>query len=355
VTYQVRQSLIALGSGGFTGQGIGNSQQKRFFLPDAHTDFIFSIIGEELGFIGTIGVLVLFVILIGRGLRVAAQAEDRFGFLLAAGLTINFMIYATINMGVTMALLPVTGLPLPFVSYGGSALIANLAAVGDAAQHFTALRDQLRADPGPPSPKRTRVSDQDETPRPERPSDEGPVVPRAGAGLGRTGEIKVLRRGRRGMVVVWRMGAPAGPSRTVPGGSGRGPRRGRPPRAGPTRKMPAIIAPRTAVAAAVRPAVVAGDRRRSGRSPVADGRPVRAVRVLPRRSGRRSKRAGWPSSGRRAVVRRRLPRGGGGVAVVVAVSAWPRPVDCPEARATWWHRRHRPCASSSPAAAPAGT
>jgi cell division protein FtsW len=130
VTYQVRQSLLALGSGGFTGVGIGDSQQKRFFLPDAHTDFIFSIIGEELGFVGTIGVLLLFVLLIGRGLKIAAQAEDRFGFLLAAGLTINFMIYATINMGVTMALLPVTGLPLPFVSYGGSALIANLLAVG---------------------------------------------------------------------------------------------------------------------------------------------------------------------------------------------------------------------------------
>jgi len=130
VTYQVRQSLIALGSGGMSGTGIGNSQQKRFFLPDAHTDFIYSIIGEELGFIGTMGVLALFVLLIGRGLRIATQAEDRFGFLLAAGLTMNFMIYAAINMGVTMALLPVTGLPLPFVSYGGSALIANLAAVG---------------------------------------------------------------------------------------------------------------------------------------------------------------------------------------------------------------------------------
>jgi len=130
VTYQVRQSLLALGSGGLNGVGIGDSQQKRFFLPDAHTDFIFSIIGEELGLIGTLGVLILFSILIARGLRIAAAAEDRFGYLLAAGLTINFMIYATINMGVTMALLPVTGLPLPFVSYGGSALIANLTAVG---------------------------------------------------------------------------------------------------------------------------------------------------------------------------------------------------------------------------------
>jgi cell division protein FtsW len=129
-TYQLRQSLLSLGTGGWVGQGIGDSQQKRFFLPDAHTDFIFSILGEEAGFLGAFVVLVAFAVLIGRGLRIAAEAEDRFGYLLAAGLTMNFAVYAIINLSVTMGLLPTTGLPLPFVSYGGSALIANLAAVG---------------------------------------------------------------------------------------------------------------------------------------------------------------------------------------------------------------------------------
>jgi cell division protein FtsW len=129
-TYQLRQSILALGSGEWLGVGIGDSQQKRYFLPDAHTDFIFSILGEEAGFLGAFAVLVAFALLSGRGLRIAAEAEDRFGYLLAAGLTINFAVYAAINLSVTMGLLPTTGLPLPFVSYGGSALIANLAAVG---------------------------------------------------------------------------------------------------------------------------------------------------------------------------------------------------------------------------------
>lgn len=129
-TYQLRQSILALGSGQIRGVGLGASQQKRLFLPDAHTDFIFSVIGEELGFLGCLVLLAAFTILIARGLRVAAEAEDRFGYLLAVGLTINLAVYIVINIAVTMALLPTTGLPLPFVSYGGSALIANLAGVG---------------------------------------------------------------------------------------------------------------------------------------------------------------------------------------------------------------------------------
>jgi cell division protein FtsW len=129
-TYQLRQSIMTIGSGGWFGKGIGAGQQKWFFLPDVHTDFIFSLIGEEMGFIGAFGVLLAFAALIWRGLRIAMEAEDRYGYLLASGLTINFAVYVSINLAVTMGLVPTTGLPLPLVSYGGSALIANMAAVG---------------------------------------------------------------------------------------------------------------------------------------------------------------------------------------------------------------------------------
>jgi cell division protein FtsW len=129
-TYQLRQSILAIGSGGLTGKGIGGSEQKWLFLPDAHTDFIFSIMGEEMGFLGACFLFLLFGIFIWRGLSIAAEADDRFGFMLAAGLTVNFGVYILINLAVTMGLMPTTGLPLPFVSYGGSALLANLAAVG---------------------------------------------------------------------------------------------------------------------------------------------------------------------------------------------------------------------------------
>jgi cell division protein FtsW len=112
------------------GKGIGAGQQKWFFLPDAHTDFIFAIIGEELGVVGAFGVLLAQAFLIWRGLRIALEAQDRFGYMLAAGLSINFAVYAGMNLAVTMGLLPTTGVPLPLVSYGGSALIANLLAVG---------------------------------------------------------------------------------------------------------------------------------------------------------------------------------------------------------------------------------
>lgn len=129
-TYQLRQSILAIGSGGLSGKGVGNSEQKWLFLPDAHTDFIFSIVGEELGFIGAFGLLVLLALFVWRGLRIASEAEEPFGMMLAAGISMNFAIYAIINVAVTMALMPTTGLPLPFMSYGGSALLANLMAVG---------------------------------------------------------------------------------------------------------------------------------------------------------------------------------------------------------------------------------
>ena len=124
------QSLLALGSGGWTGVGLGASRQKWSFLPNAHTDFIFAIIGEELGLIGTLSVLVLFTALAWSGLRIAARAPDLFGALTAVGITGWFAGQALLNMGTVTGLLPVTGVPLPFVSYGASQLLTSLAAVG---------------------------------------------------------------------------------------------------------------------------------------------------------------------------------------------------------------------------------
>jgi cell division protein FtsW len=128
--WQLDQSLIAIGSGGVFGRGLGAGLQKYLFLPEAHTDFIFSILAEELGFLGSTALFVLFVLLLWRGLRVAARASDPFHFLLAAGLTLQLGLYALVNLGVATGLVPTTGLPLPFVSYGGSALMVNLIAAG---------------------------------------------------------------------------------------------------------------------------------------------------------------------------------------------------------------------------------
>lgn len=128
--YQVTQSKIAVGSGQVWGLGFGMSGQKFHFLPEAHCDFIFSIFCEERGFIGGAIVVLLFIILVWRGLRIARRAPDQFGFLLAGGLTASIALFALVNIGVTLGVLPVTGLPLPFISYGGSALIANLIACG---------------------------------------------------------------------------------------------------------------------------------------------------------------------------------------------------------------------------------
>jgi len=128
--YQVEQSLIGLGAGGWHGAGFGGSHQRFSFLPDPHTDFIFSVMGEELGLIGCLFMLFLFVLFAWRGYNIARTVGDDFGSLLAAGLTTMIVVYAAINIGMVTALLPVMGLPLPFVSYGGSAMITNLAAVG---------------------------------------------------------------------------------------------------------------------------------------------------------------------------------------------------------------------------------
>jgi cell division protein FtsW len=128
--WQLDQSLIAIGSGGLFGRGLGAGLQKYLFLPEAHTDFIFSILGEELGFVGATVLIGLLALLVWRGFRVAARTKDPFATLLAAGLTLQLGLYAIVNLAVATGIAPTTGLPLPFVSYGGSALLANMAAAG---------------------------------------------------------------------------------------------------------------------------------------------------------------------------------------------------------------------------------
>jgi cell division protein FtsW len=122
-SYQIKQSLIGLGTGGFAGAGLGASKQKYHFLPESHTDFVFSIIGEEFGFIGTTIILILFLVILWRGIAIARRAKNPFGQFLAVGLTMSLVLYAFINAGVVTMLLPTTGLPMPFLSYGGSSLL----------------------------------------------------------------------------------------------------------------------------------------------------------------------------------------------------------------------------------------
>ncbi|MBI4843322.1 MAG: putative lipid II flippase FtsW [Nitrospirae bacterium] len=128
--FQLVQSFIAFGNGGITGLGIGGSKQKLFFLPEAHTDFILSLIGEELGLIGIIFVLALFIWFFVKGVKVALDTDDLFSYYLSFGLTIMIISQAVINFSVSTGLMPTKGLPLPFISYGGSALLINMAAVG---------------------------------------------------------------------------------------------------------------------------------------------------------------------------------------------------------------------------------
>lgn len=128
--WQLDQSLIALGSGGLFGRGYGRSLQKFLYLPDPHTDFIVAIIGEEGGFLATAVLVTALVAYLARGYRTAFRAGDDRSYLVAAGLTTQFACYAFVNLGVATGLFPTTGLPLPFISYGGSALVMNLAAAG---------------------------------------------------------------------------------------------------------------------------------------------------------------------------------------------------------------------------------
>lgn len=128
-SYQSKQAALTLGSGGILGAGLGEGRQKLFFLPYPHTDFIFASIGEEIGMLGLLVILALFFYLLKRGLKIASEQPDRFGYLLASGMTWSLFVNIAINIGVVTAILPVTGLPLPFLSYGGSSLLVSSASV----------------------------------------------------------------------------------------------------------------------------------------------------------------------------------------------------------------------------------
>lgn len=128
--WNVIQSLLAIGSGGLFGLGLGQGRQKYLYVPEQHTDFIFAILGEELGFLGAVTVLFLFFVLAWRGYRAALQAPDLFGTLLATGITSMIVFQALLNIGVATGSLPVTGITLPFISFGGSSLVVTLASVG---------------------------------------------------------------------------------------------------------------------------------------------------------------------------------------------------------------------------------
>ena len=130
IGFQLTQSQMALGSGGILGVGLGHSQQKLFYLPAAHTDFILSIVGEELGLAGTLAVIVLFAACIWIGTRMIRQTQDAFGYFLGIGIVMMLGLQAMVNIGVSIGAFPTKGLPLPFISYGGSALIFHLMAIG---------------------------------------------------------------------------------------------------------------------------------------------------------------------------------------------------------------------------------
>ncbi len=130
ILYQTLQSQVALGQGGSLGRGLGDGMQKLYYLPEPHTDFIFAIVGEELGFAGAALVVAFFALLLWRGMRIALAAPDRFGALLALGITFVIVGQAAINFGVVVGLVPTTGLPLPLVSFGGSSLVVTLLGLG---------------------------------------------------------------------------------------------------------------------------------------------------------------------------------------------------------------------------------
>jgi cell division protein FtsW len=128
--FQIIQSWLALGTGGVFGQGLGEGKQKLFYLPEANTDIILSVVGEELGFLGVVVIIGMFFLLVQRAMRISVAAPDTFGRFLALGIAVLFGIEATVNMGVVTGLLPTKGLALPFISYGGSSLLISLFAVG---------------------------------------------------------------------------------------------------------------------------------------------------------------------------------------------------------------------------------
>jgi len=142
--FQIIQSMIAVGTGGAFGRGLMEGVQKLFYLPEPHTDFIYAVVGEELGLAGTTVVLAAFLLIAWRGLRIASRAPDTFGSLLAMGLTAMIAVQAFINMSVVLGLLPTKGIPLPFVSAGGSSLVINLIGIGvllNLSQHASAVHE----------------------------------------------------------------------------------------------------------------------------------------------------------------------------------------------------------------------
>jgi len=149
--YQLSQSMFGFGAGGVAGVGLGDGLQKFLFLPEAHNDFIAAIVGEELGVIGIWGMLLLFAIVVARGVRIGIRAKDEFGTYLAMGLTILIGVQVLFNLGVAMGLLPTKGLNLPFISFGGSALVVSLFSVGvllNISRERPAPAEQLDEDPG---------------------------------------------------------------------------------------------------------------------------------------------------------------------------------------------------------------
>lgn len=149
IGWQITQSKYAFGAGGLVGQGLGEGKQKLFYLPEAHTDFILSVVGEELGFLGVLIIIGMFFILVQRAMRIALATQEPFGRFLAMGIAILFAIEASVNMGVVTGILPTKGLALPFLSYGGSSLLISLFAVGVLLNISSTMKDT------PPMEKKT--------------------------------------------------------------------------------------------------------------------------------------------------------------------------------------------------------
>ncbi len=154
--WQVIHSLTSLGRGGITGVGFAQSREKMFYLPEAHTDFIFSIIGEEWGIVGTLLIVTLFFTILVRGVRIARRQRDPYSYYLTVGILANFMWYSIMNMMIALKLLPPTGLPLPFISYGGTALLINMALAG-LLLNLSRDAEVLETDPIPVTGKEQRV------------------------------------------------------------------------------------------------------------------------------------------------------------------------------------------------------
>jgi cell division protein FtsW len=158
--FQVVQSLIAVGSGGPNGLGFAQGKQKMLFLPFAHSDFIFAIVSEELGLVGGLGVIAIFGLFLWRGVRTALLAPDRFGMLLSLGIVTSIVAQALFNISVVLALVPTKGIPLPFISYGGSSLVPTLAAVGillNVSQHASGSLDMGLMEPTKKAKDRKRL------------------------------------------------------------------------------------------------------------------------------------------------------------------------------------------------------